>query len=59
MTDTERKEVEIKPCPIKQVYEQYKHLDHLFSDKEWLKNDDEELGEVGVSVLDLIEGEDK
>ena len=34
--------------PIKEIYEQYKHLDHLFSDKAWLANDDEELGEVGV-----------
>jgi hypothetical protein len=27
--------------PINDIYEQYKHLDPLFSDIEWLKNDDE------------------
>jgi hypothetical protein len=32
MTDTESKEVELKSCPIKSVYEKYKHYDNIFVD---------------------------
>lgn len=39
--DSNPKENEgLKACPIKLVYEKFKHLDQLFSDKIWLDTDD-------------------
>lgn len=40
-------------CPIKEVYERFKHLDVLFSDLEWVKGDDEEGWQIRSSLYEM------
>ena len=39
-----------KKDPIKEVYDRMKHLDCLFSDKQWLNSDAEESGGVQIRM---------
>jgi hypothetical protein len=47
---------ELLPCPIKKVYERFKHLDVLFSDPTWLNDDDklhDSLFEMWQAIKDF------
>ena len=49
--------MELKACPIKEVYERFKHMDGLLSDREWLKGDDEDgwlLRSMAFEMWDAI-----
>ena len=45
----------LKPCPIKEVFKKFEHLDNLFSDPAWVGVDDEDVPgiQIRVSMFDM------